>query len=190
MYDGEVTDYAVFPSWNHWPVAQMPSDGRYASYPDRTAHSSLTHVELPTYREDFGDRPFYEKVLMEGMSNQTPEELVPLAKSWLNAAELEATSGCTSEGYDRAQRAYVLSATGSKLSLVLEASEDRPVVNPSFVIKHWGDADAAIEINGEPVPRGKDFRVGHPRTVEGEKLIVWIKTESTSPVKITLSAVK
>jgi hypothetical protein len=31
-------DYAVFPSWNHWPVAQMPSDGRYAAYPDRAAH--------------------------------------------------------------------------------------------------------------------------------------------------------
>ena len=61
VYGGELTPYAVFPTWNHWPVAQMPSDGRYASFPDRTAHSSLTHVGLPTYKEDFGDRPFQEK---------------------------------------------------------------------------------------------------------------------------------
>ncbi len=44
VYGGELTPYAVFPTWNHWPVAQMPSDGRYAIFPDRTAHSSLTHV--------------------------------------------------------------------------------------------------------------------------------------------------
>ncbi|MCK5465398.1 MAG: LamG domain-containing protein, partial [Bacteroidales bacterium] len=30
IYGGEITDYAIFPTWNHWPVAQMPSDGRYA----------------------------------------------------------------------------------------------------------------------------------------------------------------
>lgn len=56
-------------------------------------------------KEDFGDRPFEERLLMEGMSNKSPEELVPLAKSWLDPAELEVKSGCTSEGYDRAQRA-------------------------------------------------------------------------------------
>ena len=55
IYGGEITDYSVFPTWNHWPVGQMPSDGRYASFPDRTGHSSLTQLGLPTYKEDFGD---------------------------------------------------------------------------------------------------------------------------------------
>jgi hypothetical protein len=31
VYGGELTPYAVFPTWNHWPVAQMLSDDRYAS---------------------------------------------------------------------------------------------------------------------------------------------------------------
>ena len=39
---GPSRDYSMFPCWNHWPVAQMPSDGRYAKHPDRTSHSSLT----------------------------------------------------------------------------------------------------------------------------------------------------
>ena len=34
VFSGELTPYAVFPTWNHWPVAQMPSDGRNASFPD------------------------------------------------------------------------------------------------------------------------------------------------------------
>ena len=69
---GEITEYAIFPTWNHWPVAQMPSDGRYASYPDRTCHSSLSHLYPPNYKEQFGNRPFAEKLFMEGMLNKDP----------------------------------------------------------------------------------------------------------------------
>lgn len=83
VYGGEVTDYAVFLSWNHWPVAQMPTDGRYSIYPDRTAHSSLTHIYLPVFRENSGKQPFYEKIMIEGMTNKSPGELLPQAKSWL-----------------------------------------------------------------------------------------------------------
>jgi hypothetical protein len=186
VYGGEVTDYAVFPTWNHWPVSQMPSDGRYASFPDRTAHSSLTHVFLKDYAEDFGDRPYYERLLMEGMTNKTTEELVPLAKSWLQPAELEVKSGCTSEGYDPTQRAYVLNATGGPISVVLKASEKRPVVNPSFVVTNWGDADVSLEVDGVQVPRGKDFRFGHPNMIQTYDLVTWTRLESTSPVEVML----
>jgi hypothetical protein len=189
VYGGEVTDYAVFPSWNHWPVSQMPSDGRYASFPDRTAHSSLTHVWVPKFKEEFGDTPYDQRLLMEGMSNKSPEELVPLAKSWLSPAELEVKSGCTNQGYDRAQGAYLLTATDSTVSVRIDASEDSPVVNPAFVIKDWGQAGATIEVDGKPVPRGKDFRFGHPRTVKDKDLVVWVRTESTAPVTISLSQV-
>ena len=85
VYAGELTDYSVFPSWNHWPVAQMPSDGRYAKHPDRTAHSSLTHVVPAVYRNQEGKRPYQERLLLEGMSKQTPAELATLARSWLHA---------------------------------------------------------------------------------------------------------
>jgi hypothetical protein len=188
VYGGEVTDYAVFPSWNHWPVGQMPSDGRYASFPDRTAHSSLTHVWLPTYKEEFGDRPYEQRIMMEGMSDKSPEELVALAKSWLKPAKLEVKSGCTSQGYDRGQRTYLLTATGSPISVLIKASEKSPVVNPAFVIENWGKKDATLTVDGKEIKCGGDFRLGHRCRLEGTDLIVWFKKEAVKPVEIKLSA--
>ncbi|MBT5427992.1 MAG: LamG domain-containing protein, partial [Bacteroidetes bacterium] len=89
VYGGELTPFSVFPTWNHWPVAQMASDGRYASYADRTGHSSLTHVYLPVYAEAEGDKPFYEKLLMEGMLNTDEVDLVNLARSWNHAPAID-----------------------------------------------------------------------------------------------------
>jgi hypothetical protein len=178
VYSGEVTPYSVFPSWNHWPVAQIPSDGRYASFPDRAAHSSLTHAFVPDFRAGSGDRPFQEKLLMEGMSKRGAQELAPLARSWLQAPEIEALSDCRDQHYDPAQRAYVLSATGAAPSFRIAASAARPIVNPCFVVKKWGDADAKLALDGKNIRQGKDLRFGHRPTLEGTDLIVWIKTES------------
>lgn len=155
VYGGELTPYAVFPTWNHWPVAQMPSDGRYASFPDRTAHSSLTHVFLPTYAEDFGDRPFEERILMEGMLKTSKSELVTLARSWLKAPALQSSRGCTSQEYDQAQRAYQLTANQSKMAFTQKCSKSSPAMNPCFVIKNWDSKTAAsLKINGKDIPSG------------------------------------
>jgi hypothetical protein len=44
IYAGEIRrEVSVFPWWNHWPVATKPTDGRYAMFADRPAHSSLSH---------------------------------------------------------------------------------------------------------------------------------------------------
>jgi len=39
-----------FPWWNHWPVAQIPSDGRYAQAPDRASHFSLAWGGPPIHK--------------------------------------------------------------------------------------------------------------------------------------------
>jgi hypothetical protein len=190
VYGGELTPYAVFPTWNHWPVAQMPSDGRYASFPDRTAHSSLTHLKLPVYRESFGDRPFEEKILMEGMVNKAPEELVPLAKSWLQPADLEVSSGCQSLGYDRAQRAYLLTAHAPSLLFRIKGSEDSPIVNPCFVIKNWQSFTdmAGLSIKGDELLPSQGFRQGIIHDTDGSAaMVIWIKFETTEPVEIVIT---
>jgi hypothetical protein len=112
---------------------------------------------------------------------------VPLAKSWLRPAKLEVKSGCTSEGYDRSQRAYVLADAGAEISVVVKASKRRPMINPAFVIKNWGEADAALSIDGEKIKCGESFRYGYRKTAKGSDLIVWIKKESTKPVQISFS---
>jgi hypothetical protein len=88
--------------------------------------------------------------------------------------------------------AYVLSSKrpeeAQEVLFKLEASKDSPVINPAFVIKGWGMSDARLKIGGKEVKRGKNFRFGHRYRLEATDLIVWIKTESTKPVKISLSS--
>ena len=192
VYGGEVTDYSVFPSWNHWPVAQMPSDGRYASYSDRTAHSSLTHVSLPDYQAGHGDRPFQEKVLMEGMTNKSASQLAVLARSWLRAPELEVVDGCRSGGYEQAERAYKLMAAAENMTVRILASRDRPLLNPCLEISDWSCGDSAtLVIDGEPRSLGSNHRQGIVRDQDGrQKMLIWLELEATSPVSLTIGGAR
>jgi hypothetical protein len=99
--------------------------------------------------------------------------------------------GFESLGYDKNQRAYVLNCRSpdrpGKWELTLAGSEPSPVLNPAFVIKGWGDANPKLTLQGTEIPRGKDLRYGHRRTLEGTDLILWIKTESHVPLTLILS---
>ena len=210
VYGGEVTKYAVFPAWNHWPVSQIPSDGRYASFPDRTGHSSLTdNLVWPVYDEAYGDRPdynyrhyrgpdtsskggsgdrpYYSKILMEGMTDKPAGKLASLAKSWLSPAELTALSGCRSNGYDKAQRAYVLEAKGDRMTFEIKGSKNSPVVNPCFVISNWTEEDAVVTVNGMK-PKAEDVKVGHPSTVKDKELVVWLRMQSENKLKFVIKS--
>jgi len=138
------------------------------------------------------NRDSYVATALYGMTNDPITNLLPLANSWINPPELElATSGFTSEGYDAFQRAYVLacktSGKPSAMQFTLQASEKSPVVNPAFVIRDWGSAAAELKIDGNKVDRGEIFRLGHRNTLTGTDLVVWIGTESTKPLKVSLS---
>jgi len=177
--------------WNHWPVAQEKSDTTEATSASRPSHSSLTHIEWKQYSQDGISRTW---IMLNGMTNKPAGKLGPLAKSWLYAPKLKLNSGaCASEGYDQAQRAYVLSCKGrnkpSILEFTLAANENSPVVNPAFVVKGWGNAGASLRVNGKKVTRGRDFRFGHRRSPEGSDLIVWFKTKSMQPITVSLSPV-
>ena len=128
-----------------------------------------------------------------GLTDKPIEELTPLAKSWLHPAEIKLyTSAFTTERYSRDQRAYILRKLSKAIApfdFILDASDDSPVVNPAFVIKNWGDAVVTLKINGKPIKHGKNFRFGHRHTLKGSDLIVWIRTESTEPIQITLTPV-
>ncbi len=40
-------EYSKFPTWNHWPVSQYPSDGHYPVVPDCVTSSAVTSPEPP-----------------------------------------------------------------------------------------------------------------------------------------------
>lgn len=181
-------EYSRFPTWNHWPVSLVPCDGRFALAPDRVSSSAITSPEPPMERNVNGD---LEGRFIMGLSNKPIEDLIPLARSWLNAPQLKIHGKeFVSEGYSRDQRAYILarqSDTDAPLEFTLVASDDSPVVNPTFIIENWGDADADLKIDGRNINPGQSFRFGHRYTLEGGDLVVWLKTESAKPVEIFLS---
>ena len=126
-----------------------------------------------------------------GMTDRDPEHLAILARSWNNPPALKLQSGAfNSQGYDKNQRAYLLTQTGTgnaeQLTFEIEASEGSPVFNLPLVIKNWGNEGASLKLDGKPVEQGKDFRIGHLHRLEAVDLIVWIKTETFKPLQIRL----
>jgi len=183
--------------WDHWPVSQVASDGRGATSAERPSHSSLCHIALhnpETWKPYATSDTMITKIMVHGMTDKPVENLVPLAKSWIKPPALKVVStGYSSAAYDPTQMAYVLKSTAplkaSELELELAASEDSPAINPALVVKGWGERDAELTLNGNKVERGRNFRIGHSHSLEGTDLIVWIRTESTTPIKLTLSPV-
>jgi len=125
-------------------------------------------------------------------------DLVPLARSWLNApgVTLVSPEGDSAE-YDSAQRAYLIdqkkTRTPQAIQLEIAASKDSPVVNPAFLINHWGKEAPALTVNGSDMKQGQDFCFGHYTTLDVEDgsqwkdvLIVWIQMQSEKPVQIQI----
>ena len=174
--------------WNHWPVAQLPNDGRVAEAPDRPSHSYTSTQDSAPYETTDNS---ITKIMLCGLTEKSVTQLLPLAKSWLIPAELKLkTSTFQYQGYDPTQRAYVLTCKKAGKPAVIEfellASDESPVVNPAFVIKNWGQAQPRLNINGKPVKPDKNFRIGHRHTLESSDLIVWLKIESTDKLKVSL----
>jgi len=183
-------EYSNFPWWNHWPVAQIASDGRDATAPDRVAHSSLSNVVVwEDYEVTENTRV---RLMMHGLTEKHPTELASLARSWLRAPKLfNRSRGFSNKGYDQAQRAYVLECHNpdekGRIKFELPASNEQPLVNPAFVVKNWGNDDIKLQVNRQPLERGKALRYGHVRTPTGADLIIWIELEETKHTDIRIS---
>lgn len=178
VFNGEVRpEYSHFPWWNHWPVTQIISDGRYAGTPDHAAHSSLS------WGNPGGEAAIY------GMTDQPEKLLVDLAKSWNHPPSMHVElPNYESNGFDYTQRAFVLNTVkpGAELKMTLVASEKSPLFNPVFVIKNWDGSELKLIVNDKEMPRGKDFRYGKEYDVEGNcSLIVWIKQRATTKTNIS-----
>ena len=185
----EMTSASVFPWWNHWPVAQIPSDGRYAYEPDRTSHSTVTNLKWRPYKKE-GNREI--KLLLHGMTDKAVDQLAPLNKSWEYPPEFSITSQGFSGGqYEKAERAYEItriSPDAATLQCRINASDGSPLVNCCLTIENWDAPEAALTIDDQPIDPGPEFRTGIIKNADGlASLIVWFKKESTGPVNITIS---
>jgi len=180
-------DVSFFPWWNHWPTSQNPSDGRFAMAADRAAHSSLTHIRWKHYAKTENTMT---KIMLNGMTDKKAGELALLARSWVMPAEIKVTcQGYVSQGFDPTARAYVI--TGEKeagtLEFTIAASREYPIANLPLVVKNWGSRRAVLNIDGKRVARS-DFRRAYVDKLQGTNLVVWVKIESTKPLKVTINS--
>lgn len=183
IYKGERTWYSVFPSWNHWPTAQINSSGRNASFPDRASHSSISHLYWNLYDDKRGKTAYQEDILMEGMTDQPGASLTNLARSWLDAPPIINVTGGNSSGYNAAHRAYGIDLDGSLIKFQIAASEKHPIHNLCFEIKNWQSrtARAEMKINGNAVKPGPGFRQGSIIDTDGTyTLILWVEMDASS----------
>jgi hypothetical protein len=187
-------EYSHFPVWDHWPVNQAPSDGRYALFPDHFASAAIMSPDPDKAWID-GPGPTKSSYFLFGLTKHSASELALLDRSWLHPATATITSGGFTAKFDPSQRAYVLapeasdsrsSTSGLALTLRLEASSQSPVVNPAFVIKDWGDSIPMVRVLGKKLMPG-DVRIGSIHGLENTDLVVWLRIEATGPLRLTIS---
>lgn len=175
--------------WNHWPVTQIPGDGRWVVTPDHPSHFNLTtFVQWEDYAVTNKTRT---RIMLQGMTPKGAAGLVEIARSWLRAPRLELASGGYQGGdYDQSEKAYVIKkstqAASGPIGFTIQASKESPLLNPAFIIRNWGRQKAEIKINGRAFPEGKNFRQGIVSTPEGDDLIIWLRLGSEQRTEISV----
>ena len=143
-----------------------------------------------------------EQVYLSGMINsENPaDELLPLAKSWLEYPRLVLEGkelSYTQQSYDQAQRAYILPDEISgprKLSFSLgfpeEFEEDVNIpvniVNPVFIVPNWGESGAEIKLNGKSLKQREDFELGYEANNEGSDLVIWMDLSTLKQISLEI----
>ena len=119
------------------------------------------------------------------------KSLVTLAKSWLRAPKIELkTDSYTGGNYISHERAYFFTCKDPKstesLEFIIEANEDHPIMNLALVIQNL-NTNLSLKVNGQEIPRGKDFRFGVNHELNGSKMCVWLKLRRSNSTQILIT---
>jgi len=98
-------EYSHFPVWDHWPVNQAPTDGRYALFPDRFASAAVMSPDPKALIQGSGSAKVLFLVRPDKAISGGP---CLLDRSWLQPAAVTITSGDFTAKFEPSQRAYVL----------------------------------------------------------------------------------
>ncbi|MHC4338066.1 MAG: hypothetical protein ACYSTG_09025 [Planctomycetota bacterium] len=197
--------FNAYDDWPAWPDADR-SGGAGGWYWDEDpdthcyrnfwtkypSHCSILHLKWDDYEHQTNVKR--TKVMLFGMFDAAQaanvNNLIPLARSWQYPPALSITSaGFTDGSYDKTERAYKILRTSpalTTLQFTLQGSSNSPIINPCFVVENWwGDTNAGLTIDGQPIAPGHDFRQGIEKTADGvSSLVIWLRKDSTSPVDI------
>ncbi|MBK8976326.1 MAG: LamG domain-containing protein [Planctomycetes bacterium] len=181
---------SVYGWWNHWPVAQIPGDGRWVTTPDKPSHFNLTTF-VQWKDHEVTDRT-RTRIMLQGMTDLGPDGLVPLARSWLRPPQMRLLSeGFGGGAYDPAERAYrverTAGAAGRPCRLAVEASADSPIRNLAILVENWGQRSATVSIDCRETGAGVDVRQGIRRRPTSADLVLWVGLTSETPIEILVT---
>ncbi len=186
----EIFQNVWWKGWNHYPAQLIPSDGTVVYQYDRPASSCpATFREL---RHQI-DQNTVEAMQIYGLTKAKPSGLASLNRSWNFAPEIENEKGCKYLGYQKSEKAYILSRQSNIIQFQVLASKESPLENPAFVIKNWenqGTEKLQIKVNGEHFTDKNNFKAGIETDVDGKQMLVlWLKlsTEKTTSLKISIN---
>jgi hypothetical protein len=159
-----------------WPRRGKFKNGDYTS--------ALSHVIKWGWHEK--TEKTLTQIYLIGMLNDPKEQqrvdkLVTLAKNWQYAPELILESnGYRYEGYEIKEKAYILTNTldNNELRLSIKASDERPLINPAFVLKDVKeDKPFKIMINNRE-------STNHRAGFEDSSLVIWIPITAMQDISL------
>lgn len=180
--------FSTIPCWNHWPVAQLPNEGRVAPAFDRP--SSACVGTLYPVKHQTGTPGMMMGRNLYGMTGGPAAELAALARSWNFAPELTSSaSGFQNLGYDKNQRAYRLKRTGESgnLRIKVAGSRQSPVCNLAIIVENWGENPFTLSLNGKELREVKDYSSGRRKDMNRMDLVLWIAHESEESFELELN---
>jgi len=176
---------SIYGWWNHWPVAQVPGDGRWVVTNDRASHFNLTtFTQWKSYSKNERTKT---RIMLHGMTSQNATGLVPLANSWLNSPSMYKQDK-TAIPYDQAERAYIIdNFLTNKLTAIIEATKDNQAIRPAIIVNNKKLIRPELFVNGKKLVEEVDFRYGSVKTINGWKTILWIDKSFSDKTRITIS---
>jgi hypothetical protein len=180
-------EYSHFPVWDHWPVNQIPSDGRFQLIPDDFASAAIMSPNpKATWTE-----------LAEGKANtflfgltRNADELALLDRSWLRPPSIQvAPNTLWHPVFDFDQKAYIFTcshcdAKAKSLKFTIRASDASPIVNPAFVLENWPGTNPVVQINGK-IAGPNEVIFGRVEQLDGVRLVVWMRRQSVKDLHIS-----
>ena len=166
-------------------------DGRTAQAADRATSFLGFPISEPVIRVEENGRARW--CALYGMTRDGFDAVLDLARAWSNAPALNLRNEAFAGGdFDRCERAFKLRALDDDgpLAFDVAATEGRPIRNLALVIEGWGDYDAALNVDGDAVPRGYSFRYAHRLRMTDTDLVVWIAHSGSTRTRVTLRRVQ
>ena len=175
---------SVYGWWNHWPVTPVPGDGRWVVNNDQPSHFNLT--TFTQWKDYYMDDRVKTRIMLQGMTNKKAQDLVPLARSWLQPPRLEVTKGQAK--YEPAERAYLISGSGpGGADGKLLADPEHPALRPAFVLNGLRLERPVVQIDGTPLAPDKDFQHGTVKELDQWKTVIWLNRDFWQEVKLAIA---